>query len=302
MVKHTSHPSLRSTGADKVFDVVNGLFLTVIAVVVIYPLVYVVSASFSSPGAVSRGAVVLWPVEPSLEGYKAVFKYDTVITGYLNSLFYMGVGTFINLAVTMTAAYALAQRELPGRTAIMVLFTFTLLFSGGIIPFYLVVKNTIGLNNRLDMVIPNAMSVANLIIARTFIQQNLPSDLREAARIDGSDDFYFFFKIALPLSAPIIGVLTVLYAVGHWNSFFYPFIFLSSKELFPLQIVLRNIVLMNEMGVDSYQNVEYAARVAGLNDLLKFSLIVVASLPVLIIYPFVQRYFVKGIMIGSIKG
>jgi ABC-type glycerol-3-phosphate transport system permease component len=165
-----------------------------------------------------------------------------------------------------------------------------------------VVKRTIGVNNRWDMLLPNALSVGNLIIARTFMQQNLPAELRESAKIDGSDDFRFFFRIALPLSSPIIGVLTLLYALAHWNSFFFAFIFLTDKALYPLQIVLRNILVMNETGVDSIQNLEYAAKLSGITDLLKFSLIVVSSLPVLVVYPFVQRYFVKGIMIGSVKG
>ncbi len=294
--------SRRSTGADLGFDTVNGIILGIATIAALYPLVYVLSASFSSPGAVSRGAVWLLPVEPSFEGYKAVFKNRDVITGYLNSLFYMFAGTSINIAVTLMAAYALAQKELVGRKLIMMLFTFTMLFSGGIIPLYLVTKSTIGINNRWDMILPNAMSVGNLIIARTFMQQNLPNELRESARMDGSDDFRYFFAVVLPLSGPIIGVLTMLYALTHWNSFFFAFIFLQDKLLYPLQLILRNILIINETGMDSFQNLEYAAKMAGINDLLKFSLIVVSSLPVLILYPFVQRHFVKGIMLGSIKG
>lgn len=292
----------RSTGTDRTFDLVNGLFLAAATLAALYPLVYVLSASFSSPGAVTRGAVKLWPVEPSIEGYRAVFANRDVITGYLNSILYMTLGTAINLVTTLGAAYALAQKELPGRKLLTVLFSFTMLFSGGIIPLYLVTKATIGVNNRWDMLLPNAMAIGNLIIARTFMQQNLPAELRESARIDGSDDFRFFFSIVLPLSGPIIGVLTMLYALGHWNSFFFAFIFLQDKLLFPLQLILRNILVMNEVGMDSFQNMEYAAKMAGMNDLLKFSLIVVSSLPVLVIYPFVQRYFVKGIMLGSLKG
>lgn len=292
----------RSTGMDWLFDRVNFAFLAIMVICVLYPLVYVVSASFSSPSAVSRGAVVFLPVEPSLEGYRAVFKNQEVLAGYANSFAYMVAGTALNLAITLMAAYALAQRELPGRALIMMAFTATLLFSGGIIPLYLVVKRTIGVNNRWDMILPNAMSVGNLIIARTFMQQSLPQELRESAKIDGSDEFRFFLRVAVPLSGPIVGVLTMLYALSHWNSFFFAFIFLTDKALFPLQIVLRNILIMSATGVDSYSNLEYAARLAGLNDLLKFSLIVVSSLPVLVVYPFVQRYFVKGIMIGSVKG
>ncbi len=291
-----------STGADIGFDIANGALLAFATAAALYPLLYVLSASFSSPGAVSRGAVWLWPVEPSIEGYKAVFRNHDVVTGYLNSIFYMCAGTAINIAVTIMAAYSLAQKELAGRRLIMMLFTFTMLFSGGIIPLYLVTKSTIGVNNRWDMILPNAMSVGNLIIARTFMQQNLPGELRESARMDGSDDFRYFFAVVLPLSGPIIGVLTMLYALAHWNSFFFAFIFLQDKALYPLQLILRNILIINETGMDSFQNLEYAAKMAGINDLLKFSLIVVSSLPVLVLYPFVQRHFVKGIMLGSIKG
>jgi putative aldouronate transport system permease protein len=302
MVKLRANPLARSTGTDLVFDAVNGLFLLAISVVTAYPILYVLSASFSSPGAVTRGAVWLWPVDFSLEGYKAVFRNGDVVTGYANSLIYMVSGTAINVSITLMAGYALAQKELPGRKTIMFLFTFTLLFSGGIIPLYLVTKSVIGVNNRWDMILPNAMSIANLIIARTFIQQTIPAELRESAKMDGADDFRFFFSVVIPLSGPIIAVLTLLYALSHWNSFFFAFIFLQSRKLLPLQIVLRNILIMNETAGDSYQNLEYAAQMAGRSELLKFSLIVVSSVPVLILYPIAQKNFVKGIMIGSIKG
>jgi putative aldouronate transport system permease protein len=298
----TRRRGIRPSGSDVAFNIVNGVFLTVLGLIVLYPLLYVVSASFSSPAAVSQGKVWLWPVEPSLRGYEAVFADREVLTGYANSLLYMAVGTVINVSLTLMAAYALSQKSLPGGTLIMMVFTFTLLFSGGIIPLYLVVKSTIGVNNRLDMILPNAMSVGNLIIARTFMRQNLAQELRESARIDGSDDLRFFFSIAIPLSGPIIGVLTMLYALTHWNSFFFAFIFLSNKAILPLQIILRNILVMNEVSADSFGNLEYLARMVGMADLLKFSVIVVACVPVLVLYPFVQRAFVKGIMIGSIKG
>lgn len=294
--------ALRSSRTDLFFDIIIGLVLIFASVVVLYPIVYIVSASFSSPQAVSSGAVVLWPVDFSLEGYKAVFQRQEIWTGYVNSVLYMVVGTLINVSITVMAAFALSQKDLPGKTVIMMIFTVTLLFSGGIIPLYLVVKNTIGVDNRWDMVIPNAMSVGNLIIARTFFRVNLPRELRESAKMDGSDDFRFFVRIAIPLSRSIIGVLVMLYALTHWNSFFFGFIFLATKKLFPLQIILRNILIMHELGGEQFQNLEYAAKMAGLNNLLKFSLIVVSSLPVLVLYPFVQRYFVKGVMIGSIKG
>ncbi len=293
---------LISTGNDRLFDFINGIYLFLAAAIVLYPIIYIISASFSSGRAVTRGAVVLWPVEPSIEGYKEAFRHKDVLTGYMNSLIYMSAGTFINVAITLMAAFALAQKDLPGRKLIMLVFTFTLIFEGGIIPLYIVVKNTIGVNNRLDMIIPNAMSVWNLIIARTFFQQTIPDELREAAKMDGCSDFRYFFRIALPLSGAIAGVLVMLYALFHWNTFFAAFIFLTKKALFPLTYILRNLLIMNETGVDSIQNVEYAIKLAGVIDQMKFSLIVIASVPVLLLYPLVQRYFVKGIMVGSIKG
>jgi ABC-type glycerol-3-phosphate transport system permease component len=293
MVKALGRRRRRPTGSDVAFDAANTVFLALVCIVTLYPLVYVVSASLSSPAAVSRGAVWLFPVEPSLRGYQAVFANRDVVTGYANSMLYMVTGTLLNVSITLTAACALAQRQLPGGTLIMVLFTFTPLFSGGIIPLYLVVRATIGVNNRWDMILPNAMSVGNPIIARTFMRQNLPTELRESAKIDGSDDFRFFFSVALPLSGPIIGVMTMLYAVTHWNSFFFAFVFLTSKSLCPLQIILRNILIISEIATDSFGNLEYLARIAGMMDLLKFAVIVVASVPVLILYPFVQRHFVR---------
>jgi putative aldouronate transport system permease protein len=300
-VKHVRRKMILSK-SDISFKILNALILGFFCLMIIYPLVYVLSASFSSPSAVTQGDVWLYPVDLSLEGYKAVFKNNEVWTGYANSIFYMVAGTLINVTITLLAAYALAQPGLPGSTFIMMFFTFTLLFSGGIVPLYLVVKATIGVNNRLDMLLPNAMGVANLIITRTFIKMNLPIELKEAAQIEGSDEFTYFTKIALPLSTPIIAVLTMLYALYHWNSFFLAFIFLNSKPLFPLQIVLRNILVANEIAMGSFGDAKYLASMAGMKDLLKFSLIVVSTLPMLILYPFVQRYFIRGIMIGSIKG
>lgn len=292
----------RASVADSAFDAFNAAVLLAFTALAAYPLVYVLSASFSSAEAVMRGAVWLLPVEPSVEGYRAVFRNGDVITGYLNSGFYMTAGTALNVAITLMAGYALAQPDLPFRKILMLFFTFTLLFSGGIIPLYLVTKATIGVNNRLDMLLPNAISIANLIITRTFMKENLPQELRESAKMDGAGDLRYFFSVAVPLSGPIIGVLTMLYALAHWNSFFYAFIFLQDRGLLPLQIVLRNILIMNEVASESFQDIAYAVKLAGMGDLLKFSLIVVSSLPVLAVYSFVQRYFVKGILVGSLKG
>jgi ABC-type sugar transport system, permease component len=291
---------LTATLQDRIFGVVNASFLAVVCIVVLYPLIYVLSASFSSPNAVSAGKVVLLPVDASLEGYKAVFKDGDIWVGYANSVFYMVVGTFIDLAVTMTAAYALSRKDLLFRKPLLFFFTFTLVFGGGIVPTYLVVKSVLGVNSRLDLLIPNAITITNLVIAISFIR-SMPEELRESATIDGADDFTYFAKILLPLSGAIIGVLTMMYGLAHWNAFFDGFIYLQDKALFPLQVVLRNIIVLNEVDVTN-MDVELMSKLAGLRDLMKFSLIVVASVPVIAIYPLIQRNFVKGMMIGSLKG
>lgn len=301
MVTNSGPSRIHQTRADRIFDLINGLLLSLILVVVAYPLVYILSASFSSPFAVQRGAVWLFPVEFSLDGYLEVFRYPDIWLGYGNSLFYMVTSIFCGVSVTLGAAFALSRKELPFRNLLMFLFSFTLLFSGGIIPFYIVVKNTIGVNNRWCMILPGALSVWNLIIARTFLLTNIPEELYEAAKVDGCDILRYFFKIVVPLSKSIIAVLTLLIGLSNWNSFLQGFIFLQNKELFPLQIILRNILISNEI-MDMGVNLEEYARNQALRELLKYSLIVVASLPVIILYPLVQKYFLKGIMIGAIKG
>jgi putative aldouronate transport system permease protein len=301
MVSRKSASRIGQTGQDLLFDIINLAFLGSFFIIVAYPLVYILSASFSSPFAVQSGAVWLFPVQFSLEGYREVFKYPDIWLGYGNSLFYMIITTLVGVSVTLGAAFALSRKELPFRNLFMFMFTFTLLFSGGIIPLYIVVKNMIGVNNRWCMILPGALSVWNLIIARTFIITTIPEELYEAAKVDGCDTFHYFFRIVLPLSKSIMAVLTLLTALASWNAFLQGFIFLQSKELFPLQIILRNILISNEIA-DLGGNMQDYAKKEALRESLKYGLIVVASLPVIVLYPFVQKYFVKSIMIGAIKG
>lgn len=305
MVTNQAKPragKIRLPAEDRVFEVVKVIFLACALIVVVFPLLYILASSFSSPSAVSRGAVYLWPVEFSLEGYQKVFENQDVWTGYANSLFYMVTGTAISVCTTVSGAFVLSRKELPGRRVIMMFFTFALLFGGGIIPLYLIVKSTIGINNRLCMILPNALSIWNLILARTFFQSSIPEDLYDAAQVDGCNYFMYYFRIVLPLSKSILAILTLLYALTSWNSYLYGFVFLVSKSLYPLQIILRNILIAADSMMDVFSNVEAAAKAAALSAQLKYSLIVVASLPVLLLYPFVQKYFVKGMMIGSVKG
>ena len=293
---------IKESFADKIFIVLTYLVLSCVLVIVLYPLIYVVSASFSSPSAVIGGKVWLWPVEPTLMGYEAVFKNNQILSGFANSFIYMIGGTMINLAVTMLCAYPLAKKDLVGRNILTGIFVFTMYFSGGLVPSYMLIQKLGLLNTRWAMVLPVAMSVWNMIIARTYIQNTIPDTLNEAAEIDGCTPIKFFFKIVLPLSAPILAVLALYYGVSHWNTYFNAMIYLNDQKLFPLQLVLRNILIMNNIDPTMMQDAEALMKKQGLVDLLKYAVIVVASVPVLCIYPFVQKYFVKGVMIGALKG
>ena len=293
---------IRSTNRDLVFDIINHTLLLLFVVIIVFPLVNIVSRSFSSTEAVVSGRVWLVPVEPTFYAYETVFKNQQVWTGYANSIFYASVGTGINLALTITAAYSLSRRDFFGRNAVMGIFVFTLLFNGGLIPTYLLVRDLGMLNTRWALLLPNAVVVYNMIVTRTFFQTQIPYELLEASQLDGCSDFRFFWSIVLPLSGPIVAVIALWYAVQHWNSYFHALLFIRNERLFPLQIVLRNILLENRVeNLDQVALEDYARR-EGLAQLLKYALIVVASVPVLMLYPFVQKYFVRGVMIGSLKG
>lgn len=294
--------AIRESKGDRLFMFLIYLFLTLVLTAVAVPLIYIVSSSFSSPQAVTSGKVWLFPVDFTLDGYKAVFNNPQIGVGYLNSLFYTVVGTLINVTLTIMLAYPLAKKSLYGRNFFMVLLVITMMFEGGLIPYYLVVKNLHLLDTRWAMILPGALGVFQVIVARTFFQTTIPDELAEAAELDGCSDIRFIFSIVLPLSKPIIAVMTLMYAVGHWNAYFDALIFLRSPDLFPLQIILRNILILNSVDASMMADVSQMQAQQGLKDLLKYSLIVVASLPVLIIYPFVQKHFVKGVMIGSLKG
>ncbi len=289
---------------DTVFYIFNTLILGAAFLAVIYPLIYIVSASFSSPFAVTTGRVWLLPVDFTVKGYQAVFNHKDILTGYKNSTIYASIGTILNVILTVAAAYPLSRKEFKARSFYMKIFVITMFFHGGLIPTYLLMNDLQLINTRAIMILTAAINVYNMIITRTFFQTNIPDELIEAARIDGMGDIRILIKIVLPLSKSIIAVITLFYAVNHWNHFFAALIYLNDKKLFPLQIVLRNILVLNQVDYSMMENIsleEITAR-EGLAELLKFSLIIVASLPVLMLYPFVQKYFVKGVMIGSLKG
>ncbi|MBP2112806.1 carbohydrate ABC transporter permease [Paenibacillus silagei] len=295
--KFSTHPA-----ADKVYYIISGFILTFILIAVSYPLIYVLSASFSSGNAVSSGQVLLWPVDFSLEGYEAVFKNKDIVRAYGNTFLYTALGTLVNVTVVMTCAYALSRPGLKGRGGFMFLFTFTMFFSGGLIPFYILMKDLHLINTMWVMVLPGALSVYNMIIARTFIQSSIPGELIEATSIDGCSDARFFFSFVLPLSKAVIAVITLFSAVGHWNAYFNALMYLNDRTLYPLQIILREILIMNQVDVSMIMDPELQVAKAQAAAVLKYSLIVVATVPILCVYPFIQKYFVKGVMIGSLKG
>lgn len=301
MSKHKKTGVSLSRG-DKIFTVVNYSILIILMLIIVYPLIFVVSASFSSTNAVTSGRVWLFPVEPTLLGYETVFKNPDIVRGFWNSIVVMVVGTTINVVLTVMAAYPLSRRDFYGKGVFTAIFSFTMLFNGGLIPTFLLVKNLGLYNTYWAIILPGAVSVYNVIVARTYFQTGIPEGLYEAADLDGCSDIGFIIRIVMPLSAPILAVLTMFYAVAHWNSYFNPMIYLSDKELFTLQLVLRNILIANQTDGEMLKDLEAMQIQEGLSELLKYSLIVVASVPMLIIYPFIQKHFVKGVMIGALKG
>lgn len=291
---------IKESAGDRIFLGFIYVILTLLVIIVLYPLIYIISSSISSPAAVTSGRVWLWPVDLSFKGFEELFRRGEVITGYLNSIFYTTAGTLISVTLTIMIAYPLSRRSFFGRNALMMFITFTMIFSGGLIPTYMVVKGLDLIDTRWALLFPNAIWVWQVIIARSFFQTSIPEELLEASEIDGCSDLRFIWSVVLPLSKPIIAVLVLMYAVGQWNAYFDALIYLKSADLFPLQLILRSIIIQNNSGsnMDAIAMVEKQQ----LAELLKYSLIVVATLPVLIIYPFVQRYFVQGMLVGSVKG
>jgi len=300
---------IKETVPDRIFNVINIIILSLILVIVAYPLYFIVIASFSNPILVNTGRVILFPREISFEGYKMVWNYDDLWIGYRNTIFYTAFGTFINLAVTLPAAYALTRKNLRFKGFITILFMIPMFFSGGLIPTYLLMVRTLQLNDTIwAIVLPGATGMMQIVIARTFIQSNVPEEMRESAEIDGATDFRVFFSIVLPLSTAIIAVQGLMAAVALWNAFFGAFLYLSdnnARHLQPLAMVLRRILVLatneavgSEFMEDMSNRTERMMRV----EQIKYAIIIVSVIPILAVYPFVQRHFVKGVLIGAIKG
>ena len=294
--KRSERTTIEETTTDRIM-------LWIALIVVTVPLIYIIANSFSSASAVSGGRVLLWPIEPSLKAYKVAFGDPQIMQGYLNSFIYAIGGTLISVTLTIAIAYPLSRRTFFGRNVIMSVLIFTMLFSGGLIPTYLVVQDLGMLNTRWAMVIPSAIGVWQVIIARTFFRSTIPDELYEAATIDGASDLRFLWSIVLPLSKPVIAVIALMYAIFQWNSYFDALVYLKDPSLYPLQIVLRNVLILNTVaGGSTTQNLAQQLDQQQLANVLKYALIVISSLPVLIIYPFVARHFTKGVMVGAVKG
>ncbi|MFA6507933.1 MAG: carbohydrate ABC transporter permease [Treponemataceae bacterium] len=294
---------IRKSYAKTVFDICNILLMVAFAFVCLAPIAHVVFMSISEPSIVNTlSGIMLWPMgEVSLNGYKLILRNPNIITGYLNTLFYVCAGTSISALFTLIAAYVLSRRRMKYRNVLMFIVTFTMLFSGGLIPFYLVVRNLGLLNSRLSLLFPTALSVMNIIIMRTAFL-TVPDSLEESARIDGANDFTILFRILLPVVKATFAVIILFYAVGQWNGWFFASIFIKDRALYPLQLILREILLQNQTASMSDATQLISDNLDLYKPLIKYATIVVSTAPILCVYPFVQKYFVKGVMIGSIKG
>ena len=286
---------------DKLLYASTDIILLLLLLVVGYPIIYVLSCSFSSGAAVSSGQVLLWPVDFSLQGYKIIFNYKSVWTGFSNTIFYTVVGTTLNMILSVLVAYPLSRPNYQGKGIVTMLFTITMMFTAGIIPSYLLMSNLGLTNTRWALILANTISTYNMIIIRTYFRNSIPGELIEAARIDGCSELRTLWSVVLPLSKSVLAVVTLYYAVSHWNSYFNAMIYLRSPERYPLQLVMRNILINNEMAATAMTG-SAAAEVNRQANLIKYGAIVVSSLPIMTMYPFVQKYFNQGVMIGALKG
>lgn len=291
-----------NVNSDKVFSVVNYLFLLLILAIVLYPMVFVLSASVTEPEILLKGELRLLPKGFTLDSYRRVLNNQDIMRGYLNTIKYTVIGTTVNVLMTIMAAYPLSRRDFVGRNVITALMVFTMFFSGGMIPTFLVVKG-VGLYNTMwALILPSAVSVWNITIMRTYLQTSIPHEIQEAAMIDGCSNMDILLRIVLPLSVPIILVTIMFYAIGHWNSYFSALMYLTDRAKYPLQVVIREILLQSNLGDMATYVDEGVIRQMMLAEGIKYAVIVVANLPVFLIYPFIQKYFTKGIMLGGLKG
>lgn len=299
--------AVKESRSDKLFLLCNYIYLTVALVIVLYPLLYIISASISDPKYVASGEMWLLPKGITFEGYARVFENTNIWIGYKNTIIYTVVGTIVNLIVTLPAAYALSRSDFVGRGFFMAMFMVTMFFGGGLVPSYLLVKDLGMVNSMWALILPGAASIWNIIVCRTFFQSTIPKELQEAAHIDGCTNTRLFIKIVLPLSMPIIAVMALFYGVGHWNSYFSAMIYLNDSSKYPLQALSAPDSGASGNGGTGGGAIDTSSATAmntkaEIAALVKYAVIIVATLPVIAVYPFLQRYFVQGVMIGSVKG
>ena len=301
---------MKMSFGDRVFVTAVNITLIVSFIILLYPITYVISASFSDPKAVSSGEMILLPVRASLDAYEYILNYKEIWIGYANTIFYTVVGTLLNLIATIPCAYALSRKDLSGRKYILTLFVITMYFSGGLIPSYLNLFELGMINTRWSLLLPGIVSAYNLIVARTFFSNSIPWELHEAAFLDGCSDIKLFSKVIIPLSAPIIVVMILYYGVGHWNAYFSAMIYIRDREMYPLQVFLKEILTMGQFAASAMQDgASYTAEEMAVlvkqtetANMIKYAVIVVSTAPMMVVYPFVQKYFAKGVMIGAVKG
>ena len=294
--------SIKRSRQDLIFDTIVFILMTIVMLICLYPLYFILIASISDPNQVLNGKVILFPSGVTFDGYARIFREQKIWTGYSNTILYTTVGTLINIVVTITGGYALSRKDMPGRRPLLLIIAFTMFFNGGMIPTYMVVRGLRLVDTMWAMVLPNALQVWNLMITRTFFETTIPDELLDAAKIDGCRTLRFFAQIVIPLSKPIVAVMILFYAISHWNAFFNALLYLTNASRYPLQIILRNILLTNQPDASMVDDVATILERQKLAELIKYGVITVASIPVLVMYPFVQRFFVSGVMIGSIKG
>ena len=304
-MKKSHNTTVKTSYADKIFDIINVIVMIILLVIFVWPLWFIVIASVSNPNEVWNGNVLLWPKGFTMAAYEAVIEYKSIWIGYRNTIFYTVVGTMINLVMTVCAAYPLSRKDFMPRNFFMFMFMLTMYFGGGLIPTYLIVNKLGMINTVWAMMIPGACSIYNVIITRTYFINSIPGSLKDAAELDGANSFQDLVKVVLPLSKPIIAVIALYYAVGHWNDYFTALIYINKTGLMPLQSFLRDLLMSNKLTMgNSMGGLDAATAEAKmqLSQTLKYSAIIVSTVPVLCIYPFIQKYFVKGVMIGSVKG
>ena len=304
MFKKKSSTAIKSTREDKIFTIVTTIFLMIAVIIVAYPIYFVIIASISDPYKVLNGEVTFYPIGVTLKSYREIFKNKEIWTGYGNSMLYTAVGTLLNVSLTMLIAYPLSRRYFSGRKTITTILLITMYFGGGLIPTYLLIQKMHLYNTFAVMIFLGAVSAYNVIIARTFLENNIPTELEEAAEIDGCSKLTFFFRFVLPLSKSVIAVLVLYYAIAHWNDYMRGLIYLKDTERYPLQLVIRSILMetqVQNMDMASAEELADMFERTKLAEAMKYGIIIISTIPTLVIYPFIQKHFVKGVMIGSVK-